>query len=571
MIISNYSKTIGQKPEILRNENYLGEQFSTNKINPKLSIISCSMNLGQFLEDTILSVARQTYKNFEHIVIDGASTDNTLDILKKYPHLTWISEKDSGYVEGLRKGLAMAKGEYIMQCAVSDGYIDKDWFKKCIELLESNKDVSLVWGFPQYLTEDGILGEVSYPQFHGNDVPNRSDFFKYWMNTFFWLPEGNFCVRSKVFKHCFPETNNRDVEPYLEFNYRFHKYGYLTHNIPSIASYGRIHSNQLGQRWQDAGLGKIKYENYISKCKNYRNKHLLINTKVFIDKEYNEVSKIKVKRQSIVKELSINTKTIFISLIKRIFNRIPFNTILKSLFRKYNFLKEFRKLSHYSERENRFDFKWIDRQPCLSDNTGYTAFDRHYVYHPAWAARIVAETKPIYHVDISSSLHFCSIISAFIPVRFYDYRPANLHLSNLETNHADLINLNFESNSIVSISCMHTVEHIGLGRYGDPLDYNGDLKAMAELARVLAIGGYLLFVVPIGNKSFIQFNAHRIYTKEHVVNQFKRLGLNLKEFTLIPEIETDGGLINNPPQELLNKQRYACGCFLFTKYNKTIE
>lgn len=119
-----------------------------------------------------------------------------------------------------------------------------------------------------------------------------------------------------------------------------------------------------------------------------------------------------------------------------------------------------------------------DLFPCLNDNTEYTGFDAHYIYHPAWAARIVKQISPSIHIDISSTLHFCSILSAFIPVKFYDYRPAILDLDNLNSLKADLMNLPFEDNSIESISCMHTVEHIGLGRYGDPLDPMGDIKAI---------------------------------------------------------------------------------------------
>jgi glycosyltransferase involved in cell wall biosynthesis len=67
-------------------------------IFPKISIISPSYNQGDFIEDAILSVLNQGYPNFEHIIIDGGSKDNTLDILKKYPHLIWVSEKDKGQV-----------------------------------------------------------------------------------------------------------------------------------------------------------------------------------------------------------------------------------------------------------------------------------------------------------------------------------------------------------------------------------------------------------------------------------------------------------------------------------------
>jgi len=229
-----------------------------------------------------------------------------------------------------------------------------------------------------------------------------------------------------------------------------------------------------------------------------------------------------------------------------------------------NFLEEFNRLNKLEKScSKRFSLNQEDFYPCLNDNTPYTGFDRHYVYHPAWAARIIAGIKPAKHVDISSTLHFCSILSAFIPVDFYDYRPANLVLSQLNSRSADLLSLPFKDNSLISLSCMHTIEHIGLGRYGDPLDYDGDKKAINELKRVLAVGGHLFFVVPIGRDNRIFFNAHRVYTKQHVLDLFS--DLLLKDFSLIPEDEKDGGLVSNPDDQLLERQVYGCGCFYFAK------
>lgn len=224
----------------------------------------------------------------------------------------------------------------------------------------------------------------------------------------------------------------------------------------------------------------------------------------------------------------------------------------------FNRLAELEKSSH-----KRFAMDKEDFYPCLGDKTATTGFDRHYVYHPAWAARIIAQVRPAKHVDISSTLHFCSILSAFVPVDFYDYRPANLVLSHLKSLSADLLSLPFEDNSLVSLSCMHTVEHIGLGRYGDPMDYDGDIKAIKELKRVLAVGGHLFFVVPIGRENRIFFNAHRVYTKQQVLELFS--DMILKNFSLIPEDELDGGLVSDPDATLLDRQVYGCGCFYFTK------
>lgn len=252
--------------------------------------------------------------------------------------------------------------------------------------------------------------------------------------------------------------------------------------------------------------------------------------------------------------------------IKKIILKIPFSVPAYMLARKIvalpRFTADFFRFKRISKKDKRFSVKVTDLFPCLIDRTSKTPFEPHYIYHPAWAARIIAETKPAFHVDIASTLHFCSIVSAFVPVKFYDYRPAELNLSGLESEHADLTDLHFESNSVKSLSCLHTIEHIGLGRYGDPIDPEGDVKAAKELSRVLAVGGNFLFVTPMG-KPKIAFNAHRIYSYEQVLALFP--GLKVREFSLMPDDFKKYGLIRNADPKLVAEQEWSCGCFWFTK------
>ena len=93
-----------------------------------------------------------------------------------------------------------------------------------------------------------------------------------------------------------------------------------------------------------------------------------------------------------------------------------------------------------------------------------------------------------------------------MPVRFYDYRPADLQLSNLVSDAADLLALPFADASLESVSCMHVVEHVGLGRYGDPLADAMESHADSSRARRRT----LLFVAPWAYA--IMLNAHRIYS-----------------------------------------------------------
>jgi SAM-dependent methyltransferase len=236
--------------------------------------------------------------------------------------------------------------------------------------------------------------------------------------------------------------------------------------------------------------------------------------------------------------------------------------ILSRLGKYRRYLQQYRDFSVRNATERpELRSAWSDRWVRLNDNTSHLPFDAHYAYHTAWAARVVAQTRPAKHVDISSYTYFATITSAFVPVDFYDYRPADIHLSDLFCGAADLCNLDFKDQSIESLSCMHTIEHIGLGRYGDPLDPLGDLTALAELQRVLAVGGNLLIVVPTGRPR-IQFNAHRIYDPQMIEQSLGQLTLH--RWALLPD-HSEQGLVENPTREFALQQRYGCGCFWFRR------
>jgi len=248
---------------------------------PKLTIISCSLNTGEFLRETIDSILSQSYKDFEYIIIDGGSIDGTLDTLKdysqKYSKIRWISEKDNGYLEAFRKGLSMARGDYIMNCSISDGYLDKGWFQKCVDVLDNYSEVSLIWGLQQYKNEDGLLGDIIYSQFYKLIPPQKTEFIYYWLSTYFVIPEQNFCARGDIFSECFPQYDNLDDESrntncWLEFNYNFNTKGYLPYFVQTIASFARVHKGQRTQKEEESGTIYLRYRNYTNKIRDYEKK-----------------------------------------------------------------------------------------------------------------------------------------------------------------------------------------------------------------------------------------------------------------------------------------------------------
>jgi hypothetical protein len=201
----------------------------------------------------------------------------------------------------------------------------------------------------------------------------------------------------------------------------------------------------------------------------------------------------------------------------------------------------------------------IDSYPQLHDRTSATGIDTHYFYANGWAMRRIMAQQPKHHVDIGSQTMLINLLSAVLPVTFVDYRPLQAGMEGLSNCSGDILNLPFADGSIASLSCLHVAEHIGLGRYGDPLNPHGTRQACAELQRVLAPGGNLYFVVPVGRPR-VCFNAHRIHALETIVEYFA--GLELMWFS---GVHDDGRYVERVGPNEFEESGYACGMFWFRK------
>ncbi len=201
----------------------------------------------------------------------------------------------------------------------------------------------------------------------------------------------------------------------------------------------------------------------------------------------------------------------------------------------------------------------LDLQPCLGDWSTHTPFDPHYFYQGAWLARRVGATKDTKHVDIGSSVLTISVLSAQVETLFVDYRPLKVSLPGLTSIAGNILDLPFPDDSIDSLSCLHVIEHIGLGRYGDPIDPLGSIKAALELQRIVSRDGNLFLSLPIGRER-VCFNAHRVHAPISVLQLFP--AMKLIEFSFVDDA---GQYCEDKSVEAASGLEYGCGLFHFQK------
>lgn len=158
--------------------------------------------------------------------------------------------------------------------------------------------------------------------------------------------------------------------------------------------------------------------------------------------------------------------------------------------------------------------------PRLGDDTVDTPIDPTYFYQDAWAFEKIIYQRPLHHVDVGSHHKYVALLSKVVSVTMVDIRPLSTPLNTLQFQKGSILALPFEDSSLLSVSSLCVIEHIGLGRYGDELDPTGTEKALAELKRVIIPGGDLYVSVPIDDDDRIYFNAHRSFKESTLLVLF---------------------------------------------------
>jgi SAM-dependent methyltransferase len=165
---------------------------------------------------------------------------------------------------------------------------------------------------------------------------------------------------------------------------------------------------------------------------------------------------------------------------------------------------------------------WARELPMLTEWSDTAGSTGAYFFQDQRVARWIFRAAPRRHVDVGSRLDgFIGSVSVFREVEVIDIRPGPPPVPNVRYHQLDLMkDLPADwVGSTDSLSCLHTIEHFGLGRYGDPIDPDGHLKGLAQLKRMVAPGGLLYLSTPIGPQR-IEFDAHRVFAAQTLIDWF---------------------------------------------------
>ncbi len=215
------------------------------------------------------------------------------------------------------------------------------------------------------------------------------------------------------------------------------------------------------------------------------------------------------------------------------------------------------------------DFPLGAPYPCLDDryqNNGLP--EGHYFHQDLLVARRIFENNPQRHIDVGSSIEgFVAHVASYRSIEVFDIRPQPNTVRNISFLQADLMSPLPEEYLACtdSLSCLHTIEHFGLGRYGDPVNYDGYKIGLENLSSIVKPGGKFYLSTVIGPQR-INFNAHRVFRVKFLLDLLEP-GFVLDQFSYVDDagkLHEDVTLSDEAAENSFGTQ-YGCGIFELTK------
>lgn len=206
----------------------------------------------------------------------------------------------------------------------------------------------------------------------------------------------------------------------------------------------------------------------------------------------------------------------------------------------------------------------LSNYPILTDFTDQAGvMSGHYFHQDLVVAQKIFEAQPRRHVDVGSRIDgFVAHVATFRPIEIMDIRVVKSKVPNISFLQGDLIKPSDIRSD--SLSCLHTIEHFGLGRYGDPVDPQGHLKGFENLIQMLEKGGTLYISFPISSDERVEFNAHRVFNPLSILGWKASESVSLKDFAYVDDYG-DVHKDTSPQVAADEKLIYGCGTYTFEK------
>lgn len=201
-----------------------------------------------------------------------------------------------------------------------------------------------------------------------------------------------------------------------------------------------------------------------------------------------------------------------------------------------------------------------------SDTAGVAS--GHYFHQDLIVAREIFDRRPQRHIDVGSSVYgFVSHVASFRDIDVLDVRPLSVNVPGIRFFQQDVMQLDEQWHGVTdSLSCLHALEHFGLGRYGDTIDYHGWRRGLTNLIEMLEPGGILYLSVPTSYRQRIEFNAHRVFSLPKFRDiltetlEIERLAFITDEGSLVPDVDPFG-----PEANASFGANYGCSVWILRK------
>jgi hypothetical protein len=247
---------------------------------------------------------------------------------------------------------------------------------------------------------------------------------------------------------------------------------------------------------------------------------------------------------------------------------IDLKKIINAVFGVFPYMRDFSKILK-QQKTSRISFPISEVYPVFIDRCAEIGVIRHhYFQQDLYVAQKIFHENPVKHVDIGSRVDgFIANVATFRELETFDIRPLGINIKNIIFNQCDLmqeIEKRFYD-YCDSLSCLHAIEHFGLGRYGDQIQYEGYLMGLENIAKILKTSGKFYLSVPIGPQRIV-FNAHRVFSISYLLQLFK----NMYKIDVFSYIDDTGKFHQDVPIKKNSVStnygcQYGCGIFEMTK------